>query len=113
MCVCSLSWCGGEKEGSVGWGGWGNRDSEKVEVVCVVEGSSECARSAEMSRAVETLGCREIDLVGARWDESGARFVAVAGFGSLLRDLKWPTFPDDVVVEMLDILPPCVRGSAD
>jgi len=113
MGVCSLLCCGGEKEGSATCGGWGNCDSEKVEVVCVVGVSSECAWSAEMSRAVEIRGCRKIDFVGGGRDESGARLVTVGGFGSLLRDLKWPTFPDDVVVAMLDMLPPWVRGSAD
>ena len=111
----SLSWRGGENEGSTKCGGCGKRDNENVDAVCGVRESLERKLSVENSKAVGRGDWRGgLVFTIARWGGKGnTEPAATGGFGSLFRELKIRTFPVDVVVEMLEMLPPCVRGSAD
>jgi hypothetical protein len=89
MRVRLLSLCGGENDGSVRWGGFGNRDSENVEVVCGVRPSLESERSVEGSQVFGGGGrCGEVVVTIARWEGKGSTPVTAGGLGSLFRDLK-------------------------
>lgn len=112
MRVRSSSPGGGENEGSMKCGGCGNRDKEMVE--CGVRIALERSLSVENSRALGRGERRDAFVFTvANCGGRGTDPKATDGFGSLFRELKMRIFPDDVVVEILEMLPPCVRGSAD
>jgi hypothetical protein len=88
-CAGSLSSWGGDSEGSIGWGGCGKRDSEKVEAVGVVCAPLERERSVEN---LDTAGGGDsrgwVDFTFASGGGKGTGSLAIGGFGNLFLDLN-------------------------
>lgn len=111
--MTSRSSRGGENDGSSKWGGCGKRDREKVEGVGSVCAWLECECSDEKLNATGSGERRRcVDFTFAK-GVGNTGPVAAGGLGSLFLELKLRTLPDELVVTMLDMLPPCTRGSAD
>lgn len=105
MLDSSLSSCGGENEGSMWWGGCGNRDSENVEGVGVVCVSLKRAFSEDNLEAAAG-NCDRRSRVDFLSTGGGDRtsLVAAGGLGSLFLVLKMRTLLSELAVESLDML---------
>jgi hypothetical protein len=74
----------------------------------------ECERSVEKLNTAGRGDCRVwVDFTFASGGEKSTGPVVAGGFGNLFLDLNWRTLPDELAVDMLDMLPVCTRGSAD